>query len=95
MFSTPTPVDQIRELRSTGASLEEVAKQTGTTVAVVRRLVPPVDTAGHRREQEEKARTIDALPLTWCEKAERWMEETGTSGTTFWRVCQRLKTMAE
>jgi hypothetical protein len=36
-------------------------------------------------------RVIDALPLTWTEKAERWEQEMGTSGTTFWRVCQRMK----
>ena len=90
-FSNPTPVDQIRHLRAGGASLAEVAERAGTTASKVRRLVPRIDKAGLYRQQEETARTIDALPLTWTEKAERWKEATGTSGTTFWRVCERMK----
>ncbi|MCC6419965.1 MAG: DNA (cytosine-5-)-methyltransferase [Gemmataceae bacterium] len=51
--------------------------------------------AGLRRQQEKTARAIDAWPLTWTEKARQWEEATGTSGTTFWRVCQRLKKQDE
>lgn len=90
-FSTPTPVEEILQLREGGASLSAVAEATGTTINRVRRLVPRLDRDGLRRQQEEKAKAIDALPLTWTEKAKRWEQETGTSGTTFWRVCQRLK----
>jgi hypothetical protein len=51
-----------------------------------------VDKAGERRQQEETARAIDALPLGWGEKAKRWKHQTGQSETTFWRVLRRLKT---
>jgi len=90
-FSNPTPVEEIRQLRSEGSSLAEVAERAGTTVAKVRRLVPKVDKAAQCRQQEETARAIDALPLTWGEKAKRWKEQTGQSGTTLWRVLQRMK----
>ena len=90
-FRNHTPVDEIRQLREGGASLAKVAEATGTTINRVRRLVPRLDKAALRREQEEKAKAIDALPLTWTEKAKRWEQETGTSGTSFWRVLQRMK----
>ena len=77
------------------ASLAEVAERAGTTVNKVRRLVPRLDKAALRQQQEETAKAIDALPLTWTEKAERWTAETGTSYTTFWRVCERVKKAKE
>ena len=89
-FSNPTPVVEIRQLRSEGGSLAEVAQRAGTTVAKVRRLVPRIDKSAQRRRQEETARAIDALPLTRGEKAERWKGQTGQSETTFWRVLKRL-----
>ena len=68
-----------------------VAEATGTTINRVRRLVPRLDMDGLRRQQEATAKAIDALPLTWGEKAARWTEQTGRSGTTYWRVLQRMK----
>src|ERR1022692_3565889 len=44
-FRNHSPVDQIRQLRSEGLSLAEVAKRSGTTVAVVRRGCGNLDTA--------------------------------------------------
>src|SRR5262249_42726068 len=93
-FGNCTPVEEIRQLREGGASLEEVARQTGTTVNRVRRLVPRLDRDGLRRQQEETARTIDALPIAWTEKARRGKEATGTSGTTCGGVCERMKKKA-
>jgi hypothetical protein len=69
-----------------------VAERTGTTVSKVRHIVGKVDKAGQRRRQEETARAIDALPLAWGEKLERWKQQTGQSETSFWLVLQRLKT---
>ena len=69
-----------------------MAERTGTTVRKVRRIVGKVDKAEERRQQEETARAIDALPLGWGEKAKRWKQQTGQSETTFWRVLRRLKT---
>jgi hypothetical protein len=91
-LSNATPVEEIRQLRSVCGSLTAVAERAGTTVSKVRRIVGKADKAGERRRQEETARAIDALPLAWGEKAERWKQQTGQSETTFWRVPQRLKT---
>jgi hypothetical protein len=68
-----------------------VAERAGTTVSKVRRIVGKLDQAGQRRQQEETARAIDALPVAWGEKVKRWKEQTGQSEATFWRVLQRLK----
>jgi hypothetical protein len=88
-FRKITPEQRIRQLRAEGLSLAKVAKQAETTPAVVRRVVgkldPQVEEA-RRKAQMEVARRIDAQPLPWSEKAKLWTEETGQSGTTFWRV---------
>jgi hypothetical protein len=86
------PVDEIRQLRSQGLSVAEIASQTGTTLAVVRRVVGKLDpqtVADRRRHQEETARRIDAELVLWSEKAKRWTAETGQSAATFWRVLKR------
>lgn len=91
-FRNITPEQRIRQLRSEGLSLAEVAKQAETTPAVVRRIVGKLDPdaeAARRVAQMEVARRIDAQPLPWSEKAELWTAETGQSGTTFWRVLKR------
>jgi hypothetical protein len=82
----------IRQLRAEGLSLAEVAKQAQSTPAVVRRIVgrlDPLAEEARRKAQVKVARRIDALPLPWLEKAKLWTEETGQSGTTFWRVLKR------
>jgi hypothetical protein len=87
-----TPVDEIRQLRSEGISVAEIARRTGTTPSVVRRVVGKLDperVADQRRRQEETARRIDAERLSWSEKVKLWTEETGQSGATFWRVLKR------
>jgi hypothetical protein len=87
-----TPEQQIRQLRSRGLSVAEIARQTDTTPAVVRRVVGKLDpeaVAERRRLQEETARRINAEPLSWSEKAKSWTAETGQSEATFWRVLKR------
>jgi hypothetical protein len=87
-------VDKIRQLRSLGLSISEIASKTETTVAIVRRVVGKLDpqtVSNRRRHQEETARRIDAEPLSWSEKAKRWTAETGQSGATFWRVLKRCE----
>ena len=75
----PAPIDEIRQLRAVGLGLAEIAKQTGSTVAVIRRIVGKVDQEARRLQQEEVARRIDAEPLTWKEKAARWTAERDTA----------------
>ena len=85
------PTERIRQLRAEGLSLAEIARRTGSTVAVVRRIVGKVDQEARRMKQEETARRIDGEPLGWGEKVARWKAETGQSEVTFWRVLKRLK----
>lgn len=71
-----------------------MAKRTGSTVSIVRRIVGKVnpDEAKERRaKQEATAKRIDTEPLTFKEKARKWVAETGQSEVTFWRVLQRGK----
>lgn len=93
-FRTNDPPElEIRQLRSLGLSVAEIAKRTEMTAAVVRRIVgklDPGEVARRRRLQEETARRINAEPLPWSEKAARWTAETGQSGATFWRVLTRI-----
>ena len=72
----------------------EIAKRTGATPAVVRRVVGNLDpqaVADRRRVQEITARRIGAELLPWSEKVKLWTEQTGQSEATFWRVLRRLK----
>ena len=78
-------------MRSEGISLANIASTTGSTVSVVRRIVGPTDKDELLRQQQDAARRIDALPLSWKEKVEMWKQDTGQCGTTFWRVLRRLK----
>jgi hypothetical protein len=78
-------------MRSEGNSLTEIAEATGTTTGVVRRIVGPIDRTAAAHQREEVARRIDGLSLSWNEKVQQWIDETGQSGTTFWRVLQRHK----
>jgi hypothetical protein len=73
----------------------EVARQAGSTVAVVRRIVGKVDVEGHRRQQDATAARINAEPLAWSGKVAMWKNETGQSEATFWRVLQRCISLAE
>lgn len=70
--------------------MAKIAQQTGSTPAVVRRIVGKVDQEAHRKEQEEVARRINAEDLPWGQKAARWKAETGQSEVTLWRVLKRL-----
>ena len=84
----------MRELRSQGLPLSDIAKRTGSTVAVVRRIVGKVDPEAERerrRQLDAIALRIDAEPLTFNEKAERWKAETGKCAVTFWRTVKRAK----
>jgi hypothetical protein len=84
-------MDRIRQLRAEGLSLAEVARQAGSTVNVVRRVVGRLDKAAIRAQQEETAREIDSQSLPWSGKVALWKERTGQSEVTFWRVLQRAK----
>ena len=91
-FRKTTPEQMIQQLRSAGLSIVKVAVESGTTPAVVRRVVGKVDPqqeAARQRQQDEIAGRIDAEPLPWSKKAELWIAETGQSETTFWRVLKR------
>lgn len=95
LFGQHTPEDRIRELRGQGLSVSEVAKTTGTTSGVVRRIVGKLDPsheAQRRIEQETTAKRIEAEGGTWSEKVKKWEQATGTTGTTFWRVLKRCAT---
>ena len=72
-------------------SLAEVARQAGSTVNVVRRVVGKLDKVAIRAQQEETAREIASQPLPWSGKVALWNERTGQSEATFWRVLQRVK----
>ena len=89
-----TPDERIRQLRTQGLSLAEVAQESGVTVAVVRRVCGKLDSADEaawRLCQEEIARRIDAEPICWSEKVVRWVAETGQSGATLLRVLKRCR----
>jgi hypothetical protein len=73
-------------------SLAEVAERTGTTVAIVRRIVGRLDRAGIRQRQDEIAKRIARESLPWSEKVARWKDETGQSEATLWRVLKRCDT---
>ena len=59
VFFEPRPLDTIKNLRSSGLSLTEIAAQTGTPATVVRRLVEKTDWAKIKRQHEEVAVRID------------------------------------
>jgi hypothetical protein len=84
----------MRELRSQGRSLAEIAEQTGSTATIVRRIVgkvDPVQERERRRFQEEVALRIDTEPLTFNEKVARWKAEIGQNGATFWPILKRAR----
>jgi transcriptional regulator with XRE-family HTH domain len=87
-FCNDTPEQEIRQLRSQGLSMAQIADRTGTTVAVVRRLVEGT-AAGLKAKEEEAARRIGALPLPWWEKVKLWEDETGKSGATLRRLLKK------
>jgi hypothetical protein len=81
-----------------GLSVAKIAKQTGTTAAVVRRIVGKLDPAAKERrgkEQEATAARINARSEPWPEKVRRWKAETGQSEATLFRVLERLRSAAE
>jgi hypothetical protein len=85
-------VDEIRQLRALGLSVARIARQTGTSPAVVRRIVGKLDPAEKERrtkEQEATATRINAGPGSWSEKVKQWEAATGQSEVTFWRVLHR------
>jgi hypothetical protein len=88
---TPVTVDLLGlHVTTSDNNVAEIARQTGSTVAVVRRIVGKVDQDARRKQQEEIACRIDGEPLGWGEKVARWKSETGQSEATFWRVLKRL-----
>lgn len=90
VFSESTPVDRILQLRAEKLSVAKIAHLTGSTTAVVRRIVGKLDQVARRKRQEAAARRINAEDLSWGEKAARWKAETGQSEATLWRVLNRL-----
>lgn len=85
------PIERIRQLRADGLSLAEIARQAGSTAAVVRWVVGKVDQEARRKKQEEIARRIDGEPQSWGAKVAHWKAETGQSDVTFGRVLKRFK----
>lgn len=67
-----------------------MAKESGSTVSVVRRIVGKQDRKAIDLKTLETAQRINALPLDWRGKAEAWKTATQTSETTFWRALKRL-----
>lgn len=93
---TTTQESRIRALRQEGKSLAEIASETGTTVAIVRRIVGKLDPSvqTYKKQQlQEIAKRIEAEGGTWAEKVIKWQSATKTSGTTFWRVLKRQRQM--
>ena len=91
VFFEPRPLDTIKNLRSSGLSLTEIAAQTGTPATVVRRLVEKTDWAKIKRQHEEVAVRIDREEIGNAEKLARWAAETGKSSATYWRALRRVK----
>jgi hypothetical protein len=91
-------VGEIRQLRALGRSVAEIARKTGETVAMVRRIVGKLDPAekeSRRKEQEAAAARINAHSGCWSEMVRRWKAETGQSEATLFRVLERLSSAAE
>ncbi len=85
-----TPREKIKQLREHGHSLQAIADATGTTVAIVRKIVGTTDGGKAKlKEQEATARRIEAEGGTWTEKVKKWKKATGKSEATFWRVLRR------
>ena len=78
-----TPVEEIRRLRAKGLSLAEIARQAGTTIPVVRRVVSKLVRTPRLRRQEEAARRIHALGVPWPDQVAAWHAETGQCGVTY------------
>jgi hypothetical protein len=89
-----TPVDEIRQLRALGRSVAEIARKTGATVAMVRRIVgklDPQEKERRRKEKEQAAAPINAGTAPWADKVRRWRAETGQSEATLFRIIKRIK----
>ena len=72
-----TPVEEIRRLRAQGLPLAEIARQAGTTIPIVRRVVGKPDSTPQLQRQEDIARRIHALGIPWSEQVTAWQAETG------------------
>ena len=83
-------MEEIRLLRRKGLSLKEIARQAGTTVPVVRRIVGKLDRTPVRQRQDDAARKVHALGGTWSEQVAAWKAETGRCEVTYWRVLKRI-----
>ena len=66
------PVEEIRFLRQKGFSLAEIARQAGTSVPIVRRVVGKLDRTARGHKQEDVARRVHALGGPWLEQAAAW-----------------------
>jgi hypothetical protein len=93
-FRDDTPFERIRRLGESGLSVAKIAAETGTTPAVVRRVVGKRDNASVRERQEATAKRIVAEGGSWSEKAAKWKVETGKSPVTMWRVLKRCGGMS-
>ena len=78
-----TPVEEIRRLRAQGLPLAEIARQAGTTIPIVRRVVSKLVRTPRLRRQEEAARRIHALGVPWPDQVAAWHAETGQCGVTY------------
>ena len=88
------PADEIRQLRALGRSVAEIARKTGATVAMVRRIVgklDPQEKERRRKEKEQAAAPINAGTAPWADKVRRWRAETGQSEATLFRIIKRIK----
>lgn len=83
-------MDEIRRLRIKGLSLAEIARQAGTTIPIVRRVVGKLGRTPQRQNQEEVARRVHALGGPWSEQAAAWEAATGQCEVTYWRVLKRI-----
>ena len=71
-------------------SLAEIARQSGTTVPVVRRVVGKLDRTPVRQRQDDAARKVHALGGSWSEQVAAWKVETRQSEVTYWKVLKRI-----
>ena len=83
-------LDETQLLRLKGLLLAEIARQSGTTVPIVRRIVGKLDRTAQRQKQDDAARKVHALGGSWSEQAAAWKAETGQCEVTYWQVFKRI-----
>ncbi|MBX9582004.1 MAG: hypothetical protein K2X87_16995 [Gemmataceae bacterium] len=86
-LDAPVPVEHIKRMRSEGESVEDIARQVGISLRMVRRVLGTLDP--HRWERIVEG--IEREGGSRVVKIRKWKAETGKSDTTYWRTLRRLR----